>query len=55
MFKEILEERKEEILNDLKNGVAISDDKIKWIEECIDLMISDELKRIEEYNDYKNA
>lgn len=45
--KQELEKRKEEILNDLKNRVQIGDDNIKWIGECIDTMISDELKREE--------
>jgi len=45
--KQELEKRKEEILNDLKNRVQIGDDNIKWIGECINTMISDELKREE--------
>lgn len=41
--KEKLEEKKQQILKDLKNRVKISDNNIDWIGECIDDFISDEL------------
>jgi hypothetical protein len=42
--KEKLLKRKEEILNDLKSKVKISDDNIKWIEGSLDSLIFDGLR-----------